>query len=113
MNLLTNNKQYKEIDMFNDNGLDYYLYFLSEISKSEKMGMEISKFVISCSDFEIMRESESLRINFNYNRASKNDPIGSIFGCFLFLKNDGEIESYYKHPDGCGYLGVSTKDEIN
>jgi hypothetical protein len=110
MNFLTNNKQHEEIDMANDREPGYYLYFLSEISKAEEMGMEIYKFVISCSDFEIMRESESLGINFNYNKAFKNDPIGSVFGCFLFLKNDGEIESYYKYPDGCGYLGVSTKE---
>jgi len=99
--------------MLTDNEPGYCLYFISEIIKAEDLGMEISKFVISCLDFDIMTVSESLEINYNYNRASKNDPIGSFLGCSLFLKNEGEIESYYKYPDGCGYLGVSTKNEIN
>ncbi len=113
MNFLTNNKQDKEIDMVGDNEPGYYLYFISEMAKAEEMGMEISKFVISCLDFDVMTISEALAVNLNYKRASKDDPIGFVFGCSLFLKDGGEIESYYKHPNGCGYLGVSTKEGID
>ncbi len=84
-------------------------YFMLEIEQAEGRGLEISKFIISFSDFNIMTASD-FRISYNLNRASKDEPIGTIFGCSLHLKDSGDMESYYVYPEG--YLGVITKDEI-
>ena len=113
MNLLTIYNRHSE-SMADENNLSHSIrnYFMSEIANAEEKGIEISKFIISNSDFNIMTISESFRINYNLKGVSKNDPIGYIFGGSLHLKDEGEIESYYTCPEERGYLGISTKDEV-
>ncbi len=88
-------------------------YFIREILKAQDQSKEISRFIMSYPDFGVLSICILNGIDYNFNRKESYEPIANLYGVPLYLKENGNVESHYKYPQSCGYLGILTKNEIN